>query len=159
MLFSIFRYGNFLVKQAERARTNTHICFFKLRNVGAGCSRSWSSTTQRDFSWGTGQKTLETTREEKARIAGAHRIVVIISHLRNELADSCAFGSHSCDEKEQDTLKRRAIRRLEPRGYHVIVQEKSSLAHVSLSHPEKTEAYNNAHMVECQHRFSSAGLD
>jgi hypothetical protein len=34
VLFSTFGYSNFLVKQAERARTHTHHCIFKLRNVG-----------------------------------------------------------------------------------------------------------------------------
>jgi hypothetical protein len=39
--FSPFGYSNFLVKQAERARTQTHHCFFTLRNVGESAVIGW----------------------------------------------------------------------------------------------------------------------
>jgi transposase len=60
--------------------------------------------------------------KKKAIIAVAHSILVIISHLLNEPQDYCELGGHYFDEKEQEALKRRAIRRLEQLGYHVILQ-------------------------------------
>jgi transposase len=49
--------------------------------------------------------------------------LVIIYHLLNEPQDYSELGDRYFDEKEQEALKRRAVRRLEQLGYHVILQD------------------------------------
>jgi transposase len=60
---------------------------------------------------------------KKAILAVAHSILGIIYHLLNRPHDYCELGSHYFDEKEQEALKRRSIRRLEQLGYHVILAD------------------------------------
>jgi transposase len=61
--------------------------------------------------------------KKKAMIAVAHSILVIIYHLLNRPQDYCELGSHYWNEKEQEALKRRAVRRLEQLGYQVILHD------------------------------------
>lgn len=61
--------------------------------------------------------------KKKAVIAVAHSILVIIYHLLNRPQDYGELGSHFLNEKEQEALKRRAVRHLEQLGYHVILHD------------------------------------
>jgi hypothetical protein len=61
--------------------------------------------------------------KKKAMMAVAHSILIIIYHMLNEKQEYSELGSRYVDEKEQDAVKRRAIRRLELLGYSVTLQE------------------------------------
>jgi transposase len=61
--------------------------------------------------------------KKKAIMAVAHSILIIIYHMLSEKQTYAELGSHYIDEKEQEAIKRRAIRRLEQLGYSVTLQE------------------------------------
>jgi hypothetical protein len=61
--------------------------------------------------------------KKKAIMAVAHSILIIIYHMLSEKQAYAELGSHYVDEKEQEAIKRRAIRRLEQLGYSVTLQE------------------------------------
>ncbi|MBO0790676.1 MAG: hypothetical protein J2P36_06970 [Ktedonobacteraceae bacterium] len=64
-----------------------------------------------------------TLGKKKAIMAVAHSILIIIYHVLNEKQAYFELGSRYFDKKEQEALKRRAIRRLEQPSYSVTLQE------------------------------------
>ncbi len=66
--------------------------------------------------------------KKKAIVALAHSILVIIYHVLKEKQSYQELGPRYFEEKEQETVKRRAIRHLEQLGYQVTLQPLDQVA-------------------------------
>src|SRR6266516_4640862 len=60
--------------------------------------------------------------KKKAAVAVAHSILVIISHVLRDRAIYQDLGSNYFDERDQHTIQKQLVRRLERLGYHVDLQ-------------------------------------
>src|SRR6266516_4025034 len=58
--------------------------------------------------------------KKKAAVAVAHSILVIISHVLRDRAIYQDLGSNYFDERDQHTIQKQLVRRLERLGYHVV---------------------------------------
>jgi transposase len=68
------------------------------------------------------QRLAKRVGKKKAIVALAHRILVIVYHLLQEKKPYQEYGENSALEREQETMKRQAIRRLEKLGYQVSLE-------------------------------------
>ncbi len=66
--------------------------------------------------------------KKKAIVALAHSILVIIYHILKEKQSYQELGTRYFEERQQEAIKRRAIRHLEQLGYQVTLQQTEQVA-------------------------------
>jgi len=64
----------------------------------------------------------------RAAVAVAHRILMIVYHLLKEKQVYKELGPHYFEERRREQMARQAIRKLETLGYDVVVKERKHTA-------------------------------
>jgi transposase len=81
-----------------------------------------AARSQGTYLGGLYQRLAKRLGRKKAIVALAHRILVIVYHLLREKKPYQEYGESFASEREQEAMKRQAIRRLEKLGYQVSLE-------------------------------------